>query len=242
MHTEKLQAFTISTIDYGDSDRIVSLFTLEQGRLRAFARGARKSRKRFGAALEPFARIEVQVRIKEGLSGLVQADIHSIYPHIRNDLEKIAHALYACELVDSITAESQPLPRLYRLFAAYLDRLETAPAQEDERRFFEINLLNILGYRPALENCSRCGTSYGTRGAILLEGGELCCGPCAAPGRPLSDATLKNLQACLGTGTFGSIPLQPDVLIQAGALLDDAISAHTGRRLKSLNFLRQVSL
>ena len=67
MHAEKLQSFVLSSLDYGDSDRIVSLFTLEHGRVKAFARGARKSRKRFGPALEPFARIDVQAKIKEGM-------------------------------------------------------------------------------------------------------------------------------------------------------------------------------
>src|SRR5664279_1196589 len=112
MHPEKLQAFVLSSLDYGDSDRIVSLFSLEHGRIKAFARGARKSRKRFGPALEPFARIDAQARIKEGLSSLQQADIVSIFPVIRANLERIAHALCACELVDAITPEGHPLPRL----------------------------------------------------------------------------------------------------------------------------------
>src|SRR5512140_1757045 len=110
MHSDKIQAFVLSTIDYGDSDRIVSLFTLEHGRIRAFARGARKSRKRFGAALETFARIEAQVRVKDGLSGIQQADIQNIYPRIRGDLAGIAHSLYACELVEAMTPEGHPLP------------------------------------------------------------------------------------------------------------------------------------
>jgi len=138
MHAEKIQAFVLSTLDYGDSDRVVSLFSLEHGRIKAFARGAKKSRKRFGAALETFARIETQVRFKEGLSTLLQADIITVYPGIRADLGRIAHALYACELVEAMTPEGQPLPRLYRLFAAWLDRMETEAAVEDDRRFFEI--------------------------------------------------------------------------------------------------------
>jgi DNA repair protein RecO (recombination protein O) len=240
MQSEKLQAFVLSSFDYGDSDRIVSLFSLEHGRIRAFARGARKSRKRFGPALEPFARIDLQARIKEGLSGLQQADIISIYPAIRADLGCIAHALYACELVDAITPEGHPIPRLYRLLAAYLERLETETAVEADRRFFEINLLNILGYRPSLETCTRCDTPLGETGALMQEGGELACRLCAAGGRPMSGITLKMLQSCLGTGTFGLIVFPPEALEQAAALLDTAITAHTGRRLKSLEFLNQV--
>jgi len=241
MHTENLQSFVLSTLDYGESDRIVSLFTLEHGRIKAFARGARKSRKRFGAALEPFARIVAQARIKEGLSSLQQADITCIYPAIRGDLGRIAHALYACEVVDIITPEGHPLPRLYRLLAAYLDHLETETAVEGDRRFFEINLLNILGYRPALESCSRCDTPFGEAGAWLQEEGEAVCRFCCAGGRPLSATTLKVLATCLKTGIFGQISFPTEALQQAGQLLDEAIAAHGGRRLKSLEFLRQVS-
>ena len=240
MQTEKLQAFVLISRDYGEIDRIVSLFSLEHGRISAFARGARKSRKRFGAALETFARIEAQVRVREGLSGLAQADIVSIYPAIRGDLPRIAHALYACELMDAITPEGHPLPRLYRLLAAYFDRLETIPAVEDDRRFFEINLLNILGYRPALEGCSHCGSPYGAAGARLRDHAELACGACTSGGRLLSLATIKTLLACLGTGTFGLVVFSPEARTEAGALLDDAIAAHAGRRLKSVEFLRQI--
>ena len=241
MHSEKLQAFVLSSLDYGDSDRIVSLFTLEHGRIKAFARGARKSRKRFGPALEPFARIDVQARIKEGLSSLQQADIICIYPAIRTDLGRIAHALYGCELADVITPEGHPLPRLYRLLPAYLDHLETETAVEGDRRFFEINLLNILGYRPSLETCTRCDSLFGEAGAWLQDGGETVCRFCCAAGRPLSSATLKTLSACLKTGLFGQISFAPETLQQAGSLLDEAISAHSGRRLKSLEFLQQIS-
>jgi len=241
MHSEKLQSFVLSTFDYGDSDRIVSLFTLEHGRIKAFAHRAKNSRKRFGAALETFARIEAHVRIKQGLSGLQQAEIHSVYPRIRADLAKIAHALYACELVDAMTPEGHPLPRLYRLLAAYLDRLETAVASEAERRFFEVNLLNILGYRPSLEACARCGSPFGEQGALQQNDGELACCDCAAQGRPLPPLTLKRLLACLGTGTFGLVDFPAETLEQAGNALDETLTAHAGRRLKSLEFLRQIS-
>jgi len=241
MHPEKLHAFVLSAIDYGDSDRIVSLFTLEQGRLKAFARRARNSRRRFGAALEIFARIEAQVVVKEGLSGLRQAEILGIYPRIRGDLERIAHALYACELVDVMTPEGVPLPRLFRLLAAYLERLEACAAREEERRFFELNLLNILGYRPSLESCGRCGTPFDEQGALLLDSGEPHCGTCAGHGRRVSHQTLARLRACLGTGTFGLVHFSAEALAEAGTLLDKALALHAGRRLKSLEFLCQVS-
>lgn len=241
MHQEKLQAFVLFSSDYGESDRIVSLFTLEHGRIRGFARGARNSRKRFGPALESFARIDLQLVRKDGLSSLRQADLITLYTGIRADLGGIAHALYACELVDSITAEGQPLPRLYRLLAAYLERLDSGAVDEADRRMFEINLLNILGYRPLLEKCSRCGSDFGERGALIQNGGELACRFCAASGFPIATQTLLDLLGCLSTGRFGAVRLSGDGLLQAGRLLDEIVAAHTGRKLKSLEFLRQTS-
>lgn len=240
MQPEKLQAFVLANSDYGESDRIVSLFTLEHGRLKGFARGARNSRKRFGPALEAFARIDVQLSQKDGLSSLRGADVITLYSGIRGELGAIAHALYACELVECLTPEGVPLPRLYRLLAAYLERLDSGNTDESDRRMFEINLLNILGYRPSLEECSRCGGEYDSRGALMQPGGELVCRFCAVTGRQVPVAALQRLDSCLGTGRFGQIPFDNESLAAAGCLLDESITAHTSRKLKSLDFLQQT--
>ncbi|MDD5285110.1 MAG: DNA repair protein RecO [Desulfuromonadaceae bacterium] len=241
MHLEKLQAIVLSSTDYGDSDRIAALFTLEHGRLNGFARGARNSRKRFGPALETFARIDLQIAYKEGLSSLRQADVITVYPGIRADLGSIAHALYACELVECVTPEVQPLPRLYRLLVAYLDRLDSGHEGDLDRRHFEVNLLNILGYRPSLESCSRCGSIFSENGAIMLQGGELVCRFCSATGRHIAIKVLQGLLACLSTSRFGLVQFSDEDLLLAGALLDEAVEVHSCRKMKTLEFLRQTT-
>jgi DNA repair protein RecO (recombination protein O) len=240
MQLEKLQAFVLSNSDYGDSDRIMSLFTLEHGRLRGFARGARNSRKRFGAALETFARIDLQLIHKEGLSSLRSADVITLYAGIRGDLSAIAHGLYACELVECLTPEGHPLPRLYRLLAAYLERLDSSGSDAGERRMFEINLLNILGYRPSLDGCSRCGAEFDARGALVQQGGELVCRFCSATGRTISAPSLRTLSACLATGCFGLVVFDEEALSAGGILLDESVATHSARKLKSLEFLQQT--
>ena len=240
MHLEKLQAFVLSNSDYGESDRIVSLFTLEHGRLKGFARGARNSHKRFGPAFEPFARIDLQLNHKEGLSSLRSADVITLYAGIRSELCAIAYGLYACELVECLTPEGEPLPRLYRLLASYLERLDSGHREESDRRMFEINVLNILGYRPSLDRCSRCGADLGGLGALLQQGGELLCRFCAATGRQMSPTSLRGLNSCLATGRFGQVVLERETLMQAAVLLDESIATHAARKLKSLDFLRQL--
>ena len=239
MALEKLQAFVLSSSIYGENNRIVSLFTLEQGRLKGFARGARNSRKRFGPALETCARIELQLNRTEGLSSLRSADVITLYAGIRGSLTAIASGLYACELVECFTPEEQPLPRLYRLLVAYLEYLDSGQNSDADRRMFEINLLNILGYRPSLEGCSRCGSDYDSRGALMQQRGELVCRFCAATGRQIPETALRSLGLCLSTGRFGQQLFDVDGLEAAGILLDESISGHAGRKLKSLEFLRQ---
>lgn len=240
MPLEKLQAFVLSNSDYGDSDRIVSLFTLEHGRLKGFARGARNSRKRFGPALETFARIDLQLNHKEGLSSLRSADVITLYPGIRGILGAIAHGLYACELVESLTPEGHPLPRLYRLLATYLERLDSGHVDDADRRLFEINLLNILGYRPSLQECSRCGAAFDARGALMQHGGELVCRFCATTGRQIPLSALQGLSSCLATGRFGRVAFEQEGLQQAGILLDESLSSHASRKFRSLEFLQQT--
>jgi len=162
MQPERCNAIVLATSNYGESDRVATLFTLEHGRLRGFAKGARASRKRFGGLLEAANRLELVLTLKaEGLNRIDRIEQSSCYPELREQLESLALALYACELVGALTPEGHPLPRLYRLLASLLEHLSRNTGTVADRRFFEINALNILGYRPVLntddlkplENC-----------------------------------------------------------------------------------------
>lgn len=153
MQAEKLNAIVLSANDYGDSDRIVSLFTLEHGRVRAFAKSARKSRKRFGGMLETGNRLEISMALPDDrLARLEKVESGHCHPFLRERLESLALLLYCCELVETLTPEGDPLPRLYRLLASLIGHLDHNPATIADRRFYEINMLNILGYRPVMSD------------------------------------------------------------------------------------------
>jgi hypothetical protein len=79
-------------------------------------------------------------------------------------------------------------------------------------------------------------------GALLQDNGEPVCRFCCATGKPIFTETLAMLTSCLRTGSFGQIEFTSESLHQAGSLLDNALSSHAGRRLKSLEFLQQVSV
>ncbi len=132
------------------------------------------------------------------------------------------------------------MPRLYRLLATYLERLDSGHIDDADRRMFEINLLNILGYRPSLEGCSRCGSEFDERGALIQQGGELVCRFCAATGRQMPLSALRGLNSCLATSRFGQIVFDEETLRTAGILLDESLATHSSRTFKSLEFLRQT--
>jgi DNA repair protein RecO (recombination protein O) len=209
MKKAEAEAIVLRLTDYGEADRIVSLFTLEQGKLQGIARGAKRSRKRFAGALDPFAHLKLQLQFGPGLATLLSADIVGIFPGIRSDLAKIGTAAYACELVERLTPDEEPSPRLFRLLYCYLQRLDTAPLSPSDRRFFAVNLLKILGYQPELEV------------------------------RGVSGETAGLLARAMQTGRFGVIHFPDHLLREADLLLNPAIDLHLNRELKSLAFLRE---
>jgi DNA repair protein RecO (recombination protein O) len=237
----RCEAIVLGVMDYREADKIVTLFTLEQGKIKGMARGAKRSVRRFGGALELFARLKLEIGIKEGLAQLHTADIVSVFPRIREDLVKIGHAGYACELTDALLPEGACNPRLFRLLTSYLEHLERFPAASSDRRFFELNLLNVLGYRPALEQCAECAAELG--GAFFRPAAAACgllCSRCGRGGSPVSAATITHLRQSLATGRFGVISFTPAGLDEAGRLLDAAIAAHIQRPLNALSFLREM--
>ncbi|RQW89474.1 MAG: DNA repair protein RecO [Geobacter sp.] len=242
MQTNECEAIVLAALDYGESDRIVTLFTPEHGKVRAIARHGKKSVKRFSGALEIFARLRLHLVLKEGLSLLRTADIVTIFPHIRQDLLKIGYAGYACEVVDRFLPEAMYSPRLFRLLLSYLEQLDTFPSSADDRRFFELNLLNILGYRLSLEQCCRCGTEIDALSGSVqyAAAGEVFCGDCGSGGYLLSSATRTLLQKALMTGRFGVVRFPDASLLESGAVLDASIASHLTRPLHSLQFLQQV--
>ncbi len=242
MKVSQTEAIVLAARDYGESDKIITLFTREHGKIGGMARNAKKSRKRFGGSLEIFARLSLQIVLKEGLSRLESADLITVFPHIREDLAKIGYGGYACELVDRMLPEAQPSARLYRLLVSYLEYLDANPAVADDRRFFEVNLLNILGYRIPLENCQQCGDEIEPSMELRYQPltGGIFCAPCGRIGQKISSETLVLLKKAMSTGIFGKIRFPTDSLREAGEILDAAIASHLNRPLRSLGFLLET--
>jgi DNA repair protein RecO (recombination protein O) len=246
----KLTAIVLRTVDTGESDRVVTLLSRERGKVAAFARGARASRRRFGGVLEPFTLVAAEVRERAGaeLLGLESVTALDAFGGIRADLARIACAAYAVELARDLVRDHEPHDELFDLLAAYLAALDGAPARPAGLRAFELGALRAAGLLPRLDACARCGGPLDPGRPVRLDpahGGVLCarCAPLASPAAPSLAAGSVAVLARLAEGGLAAAarePLAPPVGREARDALAAFIEHHLGHRLAARRFLDDV--
>ncbi len=180
MALEKTEAIVLRTFRYGDSSKIVSLYARRFGKIRVIAKGARSTKPRFGASLEPFTEsLVVFYRKREReLQLLSSSDTIQNFARLR---ERPHHLGLACAMVESVerlTGAEEEDAALYELLRSSLASLEaTGSAEEAETAFWRAQkaLVDHLGYRWEIESCVGCGgAAYGARVAFDPLEGTLC--------------------------------------------------------------------
>jgi DNA repair protein RecO (recombination protein O) len=240
------EAIILRHLDYGEADRIVTFLTPGYGSIRGFARGARKSRRRFGASLEPFAQVRMlwTPARSGGLVHLREAELLDLRAGLRADLTAVALAAYGCELVEALFGEGQAHAEVFDLLRAFLDQIARSPRPE-ARLLLELRLLQAAGYIPHLLHCSTCGETLRDPEVAFdaARGGSLC-RECAGPGAPLrlSLPILGSLARCLRAPLvlFEEIRLSPGTLAEGHSIVAAALGPHLTRPLRTLIFLERV--
>jgi len=242
----KLLAIVLKTTDYGESDRVVALFSEEHGRLSAFARGARASRRRFGGALEPFTLVAAELKERPGaeLWGLESVAVRRAFGGIRGELPRIACAGYACDLARALVRDHQPHPDLFADLVALLERLDEAPARPESLRAFELLALRHAGLSPRLDACARCGAPLPEPPegmAFSPEGGLVCraCRPALPRAVECSAAAAQALGRLSAEGLSAG-PLPAGVGAEVRDLLSRFVEQQVGGRLPSRKFLDEL--
>ena len=148
------QAIILSRRDFGESDRLLTLFTPARGKIRAIAKGARKPSAKVSGHVELFARSDVMIHKGRNLDILTQAELVEPYLGLRDDLARGAYANYIAELLDRFTAdEEDESGALFALLDATMSRVADAADPRLAARFFELHLLDLVGFRPELSEC-----------------------------------------------------------------------------------------
>lgn len=197
-HVARVDAVVLRRSDFGEADRIVTLYTREVGKLRAVAKGVRRTTSRLGGHLELFTRSRALLAKGRDLDIVTQAETIQSYIGLRDDLWRAAFACYVAELVDRFTLDRSPDPVVYDLLVTTLGRIAESQSPELAVRFYEVQLLGFLGYRPQLHRCVRCEELLGPTANFFSApaGGVLClaCGQLDPAARGLTTNAFKVLR------------------------------------------------
>jgi DNA repair protein RecO (recombination protein O) len=198
-HSITVEALVLKHADWGEADRILTLFTRQQGKIRALGKSVRKIRSRRAGHLEPFTHVTLQLAKSRDLPIITQAETINAFMPLRENLDMIGHASYILELLDKFTYEEGENLSLFNLLVSTFERL--ANPELDPLlvlRYYEVRLLDYTGFRPELVHCLACGAEIQPENQFFspAEGGVLCpkCGRGRAGAIPISQDALRYLR------------------------------------------------
>jgi len=226
----------------GEADRIVTLLTRRQGRVRAVAKGVRRTRSKFGARLEPFSQVDVQLYVGRSLDVVTQVEgLAAFGAELVGDYPRYTAGTVVLETAERLTAEErEPALRLYLLVVGALRALaaqERAPGLVLDA--FLLRAMAAAGWAPALTDCAVCGAPGPHRAFHVASGGTVCPG-CRPPGSATpAPATLVLLAALLA----GDWPLAeasgPAPRREGSGLVAAHLQWHLERALRSLPYVER---
>lgn len=234
------QAVVLRTWKLGEADRIVNLMTRGHGKVRAVAKGVRKTKSRFGGRLEPTAHVALQLYEGRELDIVTQAESIDQFASFRTDVDRFAGASAMLEAVDQVAQEGERNAELYHLLLGAL-RAQAGPGGPLVLSAFFLKLLALEGFRPVLDHCAGCGEPGGVDGVELvafndLDGGALCAS--CRRGVAVSPEALELMRLVLG-GRLGEALARPvtPATHEVNVLATNAIEHHLERRLRSVSVL-----
>lgn len=241
----RTQGIIIKAFDYKEADQVVTLFAPDMGKVRAVAKGVKKTKSSLRAMVQPFCRSELQLASSGEMYLLTQGRIMDFYGGIREDIHKTLQAVYLVELLDKSTPDRDPNRALFDLTAKtlrHIDENETAPLI---LRFFEIKLLSLLGYSPQLKHCSSCGEKAALTYFSPSTGGGIC-EKCAGHGEacktmPAALAALNTLQQN-DLSILSRLKLPVPVMNEMETILEKYLEYYLERRFRTKELIKDMKL
>jgi DNA repair protein RecO (recombination protein O) len=242
----RTEAVVLKRGDFGEADRILTIFTPERGKVRVLAKGIRRITSRKAGHLELFVRSRLLVHGGRDLDIVAQAESVETYRPIREDLRRTACAYFIAELLDGFTGEEEGQAAIYELLVESLRRLSSERDLWLTTHYFEMRLLGLLGYRPELFFCVRCREPLRSEGNVMdPAAGGLVCPRCAGDESELQTVSPQAFEVLrfLQTRPYeacATLPLSNRVRREVENLLENYDVYLMERRLKSAAFLRDL--
>lgn len=231
-------AVVLRTHKLGEADRIIVLLTRGRGKVRAVAKGVRRTKSKFGSRLEPGSIIQAQLYEGRNLDTVTQVQRIGAPSQARANLDHFGRLTVLLEIIDSVSVEGESNPAIFKLLTGAIGELDRE-ANPMIVPAFTMRLLALEGVQPSFDQCVRCGATSNIVGVNLAEGGVICAG-CPPTGERISDTALQVFRL-LSNGKVRQVlettPLdaQHDVEGLSGRMVEQYLE----RRLKTSTVLYQ---
>jgi len=245
----RVDAVVLRHSDYGEADRMLTLYTRQLGKARAIAKGARKMASRKAGHIEPFTHVKLQLAKGRGdILIVTQAEAVDAYLPLRDNLILTGHASYMLELLDRFTyVDETENSFIFRLLTESLSRLASNHDPWLVIRYYEIRLLDHLGFRPQLFECVNCGGEIKAEDQFFSfsSGGVICprCGRGLPNLQGVSMDTLKYLRHFQRSSYGDASRARPSSQVQQEAeiLMQGYFTYLLERELNTPGFLKKIS-
>jgi DNA repair protein RecO (recombination protein O) len=236
------EAVVLRTHKLGEADRIITLLTRQHGRVRAVAKGVRKTTSRWGSRLEPFTHVDLQLAVGRSLDVVTQAEtIEPFGAGLGNDYERYTAGTVMLETADRlVTEEGQPAVQQFLLLVGGLRAMtggDRGPSQVLDS--YLLRSLAVAGYAPSFSHCARCGDEGPHRWFSPSAGGALC-GDCRVPGSASPSAATFEVLGALLAGDWDVVAAADQrSLREASGLVSAFLHWHLERGLRSLEYVER---
>jgi len=231
-HLYRDTAVVLRTYKLGEADRIVVLLTEHHGKVRAVAKGVRKTMSRFGGRLEPMSHVRLLLAQGRELDIVSQAEaVESLAPMVV-DLDHLTSGIAVLEAADQMSLDREPNPQLYRMVVGALRTIGERGGALVVPAFFW-KLLAAEGVRPELNECVRCGEPGPLIAFDMDQGGALC--RTCRTGAPLSEPALELMRMILGGRLNDALDTPPSrTTHEVATHATRALEHHIERRLRTV--------
>lgn len=244
----KTNGVVLKQMPLGEADRILTICTPYYGKLRAVAKGVRRTNSKLGGHLETLTHVSVSVAEGRTLDVITEAETIRSFRGLREDLQLVSKALYVADLVDGFLVEQLDNVATFSLLLDTLGRLEQTTSPSIIIKHFQIQLLKHTGFGPELYQCVECLSQIEPGGHIFccIRGGLLCPKCCIRIGKSMFHISLnaikvlRYLQRDSWPDNF-TVKVPIDILHELELLLNSYVNHVLERELKSTRFMNLVS-
>ena len=244
---KNVKAIVLREVRYKEADRILTLYSAEEGKITASAHGALSKKSCLAASTQHLTYSDFVLDYRNGRYSVKEAGIIEQFAILRADYSNYSLACYFAECIEYLCPEETPEETILRLLLNSLYALNhSLYPQEQIKAAFELRLLSELGYSPVLQSCYVCGAETPSFPVFCYENGCVCCRDCRTAslgnGAPLTASALEGMKHIAGSGLkhFLSFSIEKADLASMANATEKYFKFHSGRNFATLDYWMKI--